>query len=54
MTSRSCDFGSVAEMLEPESMVLAVGTPEAFHPGDTCEVEITGIGVLSNPVVAEA
>lgn len=42
--------------LEPGDVIFTgtPGTPEAFHPGDTCEVEITGIGVLSNPVVAEA
>jgi 2-keto-4-pentenoate hydratase/2-oxohepta-3-ene-1,7-dioic acid hydratase in catechol pathway len=24
-----------------------------MHPGDTCEVEITGLGVLRNPIVAD-
>jgi 2-keto-4-pentenoate hydratase/2-oxohepta-3-ene-1,7-dioic acid hydratase in catechol pathway len=28
------------------------GMPKAMTPGDMCEVEITGIGVLRNPVVA--
>jgi len=27
--------------------------PENMKPGDVVEVEITGIGVLRNPVVAE-
>ena len=29
------------------------GLPRAMKPGDTVEIEITGIGVLGNPVVAE-
>ena len=36
--------------------ILATGTPEGIgpiHPGDVVEVEIPGVGVLSNPVVAE-
>jgi 2-keto-4-pentenoate hydratase/2-oxohepta-3-ene-1,7-dioic acid hydratase in catechol pathway len=36
--------------------VLATGTPEGIGPivpGDVVEVEIPGVGVLSNPVVAE-
>jgi 2-keto-4-pentenoate hydratase/2-oxohepta-3-ene-1,7-dioic acid hydratase in catechol pathway len=37
--------------------VIYTGTPDVsrqLHPGDTIEVEIEGIGVLRNPVVAEA
>jgi 2-keto-4-pentenoate hydratase/2-oxohepta-3-ene-1,7-dioic acid hydratase in catechol pathway len=30
------------------------GTTQAMKPGDTYEVEIKGIGVLRNKVVAEA
>ncbi len=33
--------------------VIATGTPAGvskLNPGDVCEVEIEGIGVLSNPV----
>ena len=36
--------------------VIATGTPSGIspmQPGDTVEVEVEGIGVLSNPVVAE-
>lgn len=36
--------------------VILTGTPEGvgqIRPGDTVEVEISGIGALSNPVVAE-
>jgi 2-keto-4-pentenoate hydratase/2-oxohepta-3-ene-1,7-dioic acid hydratase in catechol pathway len=29
------------------------GVPENMKPGDVCEVEITGIGTLRNPIVAE-
>ena len=29
------------------------GTPGDIHPGDTVEVEISGVGVLTNPVVSE-
>lgn len=28
------------------------GTNKAMEPGDVCEIEITGLGTLSNPVVA--
>ena len=41
--------------LEPGD-IIATGTPAGIgpmHPGDTVEVEVEGIGVLSNPVVAE-
>jgi 2-keto-4-pentenoate hydratase/2-oxohepta-3-ene-1,7-dioic acid hydratase in catechol pathway len=40
--------------LKPRALILT-GTPEGvgpLKPGDTIEVEITGIGVLSNPVEA--
>lgn len=48
--------------LEPGDMIVT-GTPAGvgmarkpqvwLRPGDTCEIEVEGIGVLSNPVVAE-
>jgi 2-keto-4-pentenoate hydratase/2-oxohepta-3-ene-1,7-dioic acid hydratase in catechol pathway len=41
--------------LEPGD-VIATGTPSGISPmkpGDTVEVEIEGIGILSNPLVAE-
>jgi 2-keto-4-pentenoate hydratase/2-oxohepta-3-ene-1,7-dioic acid hydratase in catechol pathway len=41
--------------LEPGD-VIATGTPAGIgpmQPGDTVEVEVEGVGVLSNPVVAE-
>ena len=37
--------------------VIMTGTPGQagdLHPGDTVEIEIEGIGILSNPVVAES
>ncbi len=40
--------------LEPGDVIMT-GTPEgvgAIKPGDTIEVEVGGVGVLSNPVVA--
>jgi 2-keto-4-pentenoate hydratase/2-oxohepta-3-ene-1,7-dioic acid hydratase in catechol pathway len=40
--------------LEPGDLI-ATGTPPGvgpLQPGDTVEVEVTGLGVLSNPVVA--
>jgi 2-keto-4-pentenoate hydratase/2-oxohepta-3-ene-1,7-dioic acid hydratase in catechol pathway len=42
--------------LEPGDLV-ATGTPSGvgrLSPGDTVEVEVPGIGILSNPVVARA
>ena len=55
-------YVSNAFTLEPGDLILT-GTPPgvgyardpkvALRPGDTVEVEVQGIGVLSNPVVAE-
>ena len=54
---------SAAITLEPGD-VIATGTPSGvgmgrdpkrwLRDGDVCEVEIEGVGVLRNPVVAEA
>ena len=56
-------FVSNVFTLEPGDLILT-GTPPgvgwardpkvSLRPGDTVEVEVEGIGVLSNPVVAEA
>jgi 2-keto-4-pentenoate hydratase/2-oxohepta-3-ene-1,7-dioic acid hydratase in catechol pathway len=49
-------FISQAMTLEPGDLVLT-GTPAgvgALRPGDVAEVEIPGVGVLRNPVRAEA
>lgn len=47
---------SNAMTLEPGDLVLT-GTPAGvgpLHPGDEVEVEIPGVGILRNPVTAEA
>ena len=36
-----------------DAIAGAEGDAENMVPGDLCEVEISGIGTLSNPVVAE-
>lgn len=49
-------FISDAMTLEPGDLVLT-GTPAGvgpLHPGDVVEVEIPGVGILQNPVRAEA
>ena len=49
------EFVSRAMTLEPGDVIMT-GTPGApgdIKPGDTVEVEIEGIGILSNPVKAE-
>jgi 2-keto-4-pentenoate hydratase/2-oxohepta-3-ene-1,7-dioic acid hydratase in catechol pathway len=52
---QTIEFITAAMTLEPGDVVLT-GTPEGVSPiqaGDQVEVEIEGIGVLSNPVAAE-
>ena len=41
--------------LRPGDLILtgAPGAVEQLHPGDVVEIEIPGIGVLQNPVIAE-
>jgi 2-keto-4-pentenoate hydratase/2-oxohepta-3-ene-1,7-dioic acid hydratase in catechol pathway len=56
-------YVSAAITLEPGD-VIATGTPSGvgmgrdpkrwLRPGDVCDVDIEGVGVLTNPVVAEA
>lgn len=49
-------FISQAMTLEPGDVIIT-GTPSGvspIHPGDVVEVEIEGIGVLRNPVVADS
>ncbi len=50
------EFVSKMMTLEPGDVIMTgtPGQPGDLHPGDTVEVEIEGIGVLSNPVTAEA
>lgn len=49
-------FASRYVTLEPGDVIYTgtPGTTRAMKPGDVVEVEITGIGVLRNPVVAAA
>jgi len=49
-------FASHVMTLEPGDLI-ATGTPAGVGPladGDVVEVEIPGVGILRNPVVAEA
>lgn len=46
--------GDVVATGTPEGVGFARKPPLWLKPGDTVDVEITGIGVLHNPVVAEA
>jgi 2-keto-4-pentenoate hydratase/2-oxohepta-3-ene-1,7-dioic acid hydratase in catechol pathway len=48
-------FVSSVMTLEPGDVIMTgtPGQPADLHPGDTVEVDIEGIGVLKNPVVAE-
>jgi 2-keto-4-pentenoate hydratase/2-oxohepta-3-ene-1,7-dioic acid hydratase in catechol pathway len=57
-------INSVAETISFVSQVTALeagdviftgtsGRPRALSPGDVVEVEASGIGVLSNPVIAD-
>ena len=49
------EFVSRVMTLEPGDVVMTgtPGQPGDLHPGDRVEIEIEGIGVLSNPVEAE-
>ncbi len=49
-------FCSEYVTLEPGDMIYTgtPGTPGEMKDGDVCEIEIEGIGVLSNPVKLEA
>lgn len=46
--------GDVIATGTPEGVGFARNPPEYLHPGDVVEVEIEGIGILRNPVVAVA
>ena len=50
------EFVTRVVTLEPGDVIMT-GTPGQagdLHPGDTVEIEIEGIGILSNPVIAES
>jgi 2-keto-4-pentenoate hydratase/2-oxohepta-3-ene-1,7-dioic acid hydratase in catechol pathway len=53
--ARIIEFVSSVVTLEPGDVIMTgtPGSPGDIHPGDTVEVEVEGVGVLSNPVVAE-
>ena len=46
--------GDIIPTGTPPGVGFARKPPVWMKPGDTCEIEIEGIGVLSNPIVAEA
>jgi len=52
---RIVEFVSSVVTLEPGDIIMTgtPGSPGDISPGDTVEVEVEGVGVLSNPVVAE-
>ncbi|MGI9482116.1 MAG: fumarylacetoacetate hydrolase family protein [Hyphomicrobiales bacterium] len=45
--------GDIVAMGTPEGVGYARTPPVFMQPGDTVEIEIEGIGVLSNPIVAD-
>ena len=54
--ARLIEYLSEAITLLPGDVILT-GTPSGVGPivpGDTVEIELSGIGVLRNPVIAEA
>ena len=48
------EYASAVITLNPGDVIMTgtPGTPGDIHPGDVVEVEISGVGVLRNPVVA--
>lgn len=54
-TAKIIEFVSRVLTLEPGDVVMTgtPGTPGNIHKGDTVEVELAGVGILSNPVSAE-
>ena len=53
-TAMTLDPGDVIATGTPQGVAMGRTPPTWMKPGDTCEVEIEGIGVMSNPVVAES
>lgn len=45
--------GTILYTGTPSGVGMARKPPQFLKPGDVCEVEIEGIGILCNPVVAE-
>ncbi len=54
--TRIIEYVSSVITLEVGDVVMTgtPGTPGDIHPGDVVEVELSGVGVLTNPVVAES
>ncbi|MEJ6011084.1 fumarylacetoacetate hydrolase family protein [Novosphingobium aquae] len=52
-TFMTLEAGDVLVMGTPGGIGLARNPPVFMKAGDVCEVEIEGIGLLSNPIVAE-
>jgi acylpyruvate hydrolase len=44
--------GDLIAMGTPEGVGYARTPPAFMQPGDTIEIEIEGIGVLSNPIIS--
>jgi 2-keto-4-pentenoate hydratase/2-oxohepta-3-ene-1,7-dioic acid hydratase in catechol pathway len=62
VTGRIIDIPTILEFvteyvtLEPGDMIYTgtPGEPQEMHDGDVCEIEVEGIGVLSNPIKLES
>ena len=52
-TFMTMEVGDVLVMGTPGGVGVARKPPEFMKAGDVCEVEIEGIGLLTNPIVAE-
>lgn len=48
------EAGDIIATGTPEGVGYARNPPVWMKPGDVCEVEVEGVGVLSNPIVDEA
>ena len=57
MSTKWCRFQTGDKVsygrIDGDNVVAIDGEPCNMKPGDVCEVEITGIGILRNPIVAE-
>lgn len=50
------EYVSAVMTLHPGDVIMTgtPGTPGDIHPGDIVEIEVEGVGVLSNPVIGES
>ena len=53
MRAVTLEPGDVFATGTPDGVGFARTPPEFMKPGDTVEVEITGLGIARNPIVAE-